>query len=111
MTARYATRVPAGLVLLGLLAAGSAAGNETLPGQALFYTHCATCHVGAGALMGMRPPPDLFRDPLGIGDSAAAISAVIQAGAGGGRMPPFRDGFDDAELRALVTYIRSQRQR
>ena len=102
-----AAGVAAALLLLGVL---PAAANE-VSGEELFYANCATCHVGSSALMGMRPPPNLFRDTLGVGDSDEALTVVIHSGAGNGRMPPFRDGLDDTETRALVAFIRSQRQR
>lgn len=106
-----AVRRGAALLSSGLFLATGARAEEEPPGKTLFYTNCATCHVGSAALMGMPPPPDLFRDPLRVGDSAEALSAVIEKGAGGGRMPSFRDGLDDTETRDLVAYIRSQRQR
>jgi mono/diheme cytochrome c family protein len=101
----------AALAMLVSLPADPATKHEAPGGEALFYTNCATCHVGSSALMGMRPPPDLFRDPLNVGDSAEALTAVIRSGAGGGRMPSFAAGLDESETRALVAFIRSQRQR
>jgi mono/diheme cytochrome c family protein len=101
----------AALAMLLGLPTEPATADEAAGGEALFYTNCATCHVGSSALMGMRPPPDLLRDPLKVGDGAAALTAVIRSGAGGGRMPSFAGGLDDSETRALVAYIRSQRQR
>lgn len=106
MIAKVFAGVGAAFLLPGVL---PAAANES--GESLFYTYCATCHIGSSALMGMKPPPNLFRDTLGVGDSPEALTAVIHAGAGGGRMPPFREGLNDTETRALVAFIRSQRQR
>ena len=110
-TRQAASAVAVALVALSNIAMARAAAGEELSGEALFYMNCATCHVGSSALMGLRPPPDLFRDELEAGDSAAVLSAVIRAGAGGGRMPPFADGLNETETRALVAFIRSQRQR
>ena len=106
-------RIIIGLAVgLSLLAwVGAVSAETALDGEALFYMNCATCHVGSSGLMGMRPPPDLLRDPLRVGDSAEAIATVIRVGAGGGRMPAFADGLSDREVRDLVAYIRNQRQR
>ena len=100
-------------VLAALLVVSSAASatDPDGPGEALFYRYCATCHVGSSALIGVTPPPDLFRDPLPRGDTTAALTTVIRSGAGGGRMPAFASGLDATETRALVAFIRRQRQR
>jgi len=104
------TAALAALLLLSPLPASRSHAEDGPSGETLFYTNCATCHVGASGLMGLRPPPDLFRDPLAVGDGTAALSAVIRVGAGGGRMPAFAEGLDAAELGALVRFIRSRRQ-
>jgi len=110
-TKQAASGLAVSFSLLCSIGMNGAGASEALSGEALFYMNCATCHVGSSALMGLAPPPDLFRDPLPAGDSAAALSAVIRVGAGGGRMPPFADGLNETETRALVAFIRSQRQR
>jgi mono/diheme cytochrome c family protein len=98
------------VVMLAVIASGSQAGEREAPdGEALFYMSCATCHVGSAALLGQKPPPDLFRDKIVRGDSAEALFAVIRSGTGSGRMPAFAEGLDVAETRALVQFIRSRR--
>ncbi len=97
-------------VILVLFASQSLAGETQAPdGRTLFYMSCATCHVGSAALLGQKPPADLFRDPLVRGDSEAALIAVIRFGTGSQAMPSFAEGLDQAETRALVRFIRSQR--
>ena len=110
---RYAILVPALALLLAVLAgelrADDASQEEAPDGRALFYMSCATCHVGSSALLNVAPPPDLFRDPLALGDSEEALFAVIRYGAGSGRMPKFAEGLDEDETRAIVRFIRSRR--
>ncbi len=97
-------------VILVLFASQSLAGETQAPdGRTLFYMSCATCHVGSAALLGQKPPADLFRDPLVRGDSEAALIAVIRFGTGSQAMPSFAEGLDEAETRALVRFIRSRR--
>lgn len=100
----------AAALLVAFAGGGAHAGEGDVPdGRALFYSSCATCHVGSSALLGLQPPPDLFRDPLVRGDTEEALFAVIRSGTGSGRMPAFAEGLDVAETRALVRFIRSQR--
>jgi mono/diheme cytochrome c family protein len=106
----FATFLSTLAVMFAIAASGSRAGERKAPdGEALFYTSCATCHVGSAALLGQKPPPDLFRDPIVRGDSAEALFAVIRSGTGSGKMPAFAEGLDVAETRALVQFIRSRR--
>ena len=101
---------PALTLTLVIFASQSTAGeSETPDGRALFYSSCATCHVGSSALLGQKPPADLFRDPLVRGDSEEALMAVIRFGTGSQAMPSFAEGLDETESRALVRFIRSQR--
>lgn len=106
----FAAFLPLLAVLLAALTSESRAGERAAPdGEALFYMSCATCHVGSAALLGQKPPPDLFREPIVRGDSAEALFAVIRSGTGSGKMPAFAEGLDVAETRALVQFIRSRR--
>ena len=106
----FAKFLPALAMILLLLAGHTRAEETPTPdGRALFYMSCATCHVGSAALLGQKPPADLFRDPLPRGDSEEALIAVIRFGTGSQAMPSFAEGLDEAETRALVRFIRSQR--
>ena len=106
----FATLLPALTATLAVFAGTAHSGDDdALDGRALFYTSCATCHVGSSALLGVEPPPDLFRDSLVRGDSEEVLFAVIRSGTGSGRMPAFAEGLDEAETRALVRFIRSRR--
>ena len=97
-------------VVVALFSSELRAGESEAPdGRGLFYFSCATCHVGSSALLNVAPPPDLFRDPLALGDTEEALFAVIRFGTGTGRMPKFAEGLDEAETRAIVRYIRSRR--
>ena len=87
----------------------TAAASAPPSGEAVFLRDCATCHLGRGGLIGNAALPDLLADPLPRGDDAAALTAVIRNGTGSLRMPAFRDGLADAEIAALVDWIREQR--
>ena len=107
---RFATFGSAFAAIYALFVGAAHAGKDDAPdGRALFYSSCATCHVGSYALLGQQPPPDLFRDPLARGDSEQLLFEVIRSGTGSGRMPGFAEGLDEAETRALVRFIRSRR--
>ena len=80
-------------------------------GGALFRYACATCHYGRGALLGVEPLPLLLSEPLRFGDAAPVLGAVIREGTSGSMMPAFEGVFSDAEIDALVAYIRTERAR
>src|SRR5262245_10722861 len=108
--ARLAAGALALLLGAGLAAAAQAgAPQAAAPGEAIFRRDCATCHLGRGGLMGDAPTPDLLAGPLARGDGAEALTAVIRNGTGSPRMPAFRDGLSEAEIAALVRWIREQR--
>jgi mono/diheme cytochrome c family protein len=96
---------------LGVRAAAAppAAGGGAPSGEKLFLDACATCHLGRGGLIGATPLPELLRDPLRHGDSPQALAAVIRNGTGSPRMPAFGGVLSDAEIAALVGYIRERR--
>ena len=82
---------------------------EAPDGEAIFLRDCATCHLGRGGLIGNAALPDLLGGPLARGDGAEVLAAVIRNGTGSPRMPAFRDGLSDAEIAALVAWIRAER--
>jgi mono/diheme cytochrome c family protein len=86
-----------------------------IDGEALFAGRCAACHQASGAgLPGVFPP--LAKSEWVIGN-VDTLSAIVLHGIEGeltvlsqpfnGVMPPFKDQLSDAEISALVTYIRS----
>jgi mono/diheme cytochrome c family protein len=108
--ARLAAAAAAALLLAGLAAATAARAGEPAPsGEALFLRNCATCHLGRGSLIGSAPLPDLLSAPLPRGDSVEALTVVIRNGTGAPKMPAFREGLSDAEIAALVGYLRERR--
>ena len=83
----------------------AAAANET------FHTKCAMCHGadGAGSEVGKSMNvPDLRSDPvLKLPD--AELAQIISDGKAG--MPPFKNSLNEAQIHALVRYVRSLRQK
>lgn len=101
------------LALLGLLCLGTAAwtqGTDDLfrQGKAIFENedNCAQCH----RLNGMGLPgtyPALNGDPFVVGDPKPVIATVLNGRKGQlGQMPTWKDKLNDAQIAAVVTYIR-----
>lgn len=83
--------------------------SEPIRADRLFRTHCATCHLGGGGLLGAPRTPDLFEDALIRGESAPAILQAIRYGIDPPRMPSFERGLDEDEMRSLTAYILERR--
>ena len=91
------------------------AGNgaaQAHPGQALFVNNCALCHgssAGGGNNMpGVGMVPSL-RDAAWQGKmSDEQIAAVILNGKG--RMPAFKGRLDEATVKSIVTWLRTQKE-
>ena len=99
------------LALLGvLLVACSRAEADAPRGEALFAGTCARCHGadGAGGLpVASGQTPRNFRDhAFHVSRSDADLKRTIREGKPPG-MPPFGTTFDEAQLAALVTHLRS----
>ena len=109
--APLASAAAAALLMLAGLAGGTAgrAADPAPSGEQIFLRNCATCHLGRGSLIGSAPLPDLLSAPLPRGDSAEALTVVIRNGTGSPKMPAFREGLSDAEIAALVGYLRERR--
>lgn len=88
------------------LAAGVAAPALALaagPPQSLFMDNCSACHQATGkGVKGAFPP--LAGSPLVQGDPKIVITTVLNGRAG---MPAFKDDLSDADLAAILTYVRS----
>jgi mono/diheme cytochrome c family protein len=85
------------------------------PGRSLFHAHCATCHGldGRGStwrarLLLLRPGDLTSPEAAGAPDGYLA-DIIRQGGASIGKpgMPSFGFSLSDAEIRALIAYIRT----
>jgi mono/diheme cytochrome c family protein len=95
------SRLPA-LLIAATVAAGASAAWAAPP-QALFTDNCSACHQPTGkGIPGAFPA--LAGNPFVQGDPAL-VSVTVLNGRGG--MPAFRDDLTDADLAAVLTYVRS----
>lgn len=91
-----------------------AIGAQTPDGKAIFLLNCAVCHQPTGK--GGGPYPPLAGNPdVNAVDSANVIQTVLNGRTGpitvngkqyGGNMPSWRNQLSDAEIAAVLTYIR-----
>jgi cytochrome c6 len=88
-------------LILGLaLVAGPAMAED---GQQLYAHNCAACHMTDGkGIPGAFPA--LSANPFATGPDGA-VAATLLNGRGG--MPSFRSGLTDAEIAAVLSYVRS----
>lgn len=92
-----------------------AAGAQAPDGKAIFLLNCAVCHQATGR--GGGPYPPLAGNPaVNAADSAALIQIVLNGRTGpitvngaqyGGNMPSWRGQLDDAQIAAVLTYVRT----
>lgn len=109
----------AGIILTALIFAdfqhSRVMGAPAIDGKAIFLVNCAACHQATGHGGGPYPPlagnPDVNRV-----DSAGLIQTVLNGRAGpitvngaqyGGNMPSWRDQLSDAQIAAVLTYVRT----
>jgi mono/diheme cytochrome c family protein len=87
------------LAALGFASAAAAAAN----GQQIYQDSCAACHQPTGV---GRPPafPALVGDKV-VGGPAAPMIATLLNGRGG--MPAWKDQYNDEEIAAVATYVRT----
>ena len=120
---RRIARVAAAAAALGLVALAAALllgprpasppGPE--PGRSLFHAHCATCHGPDGRggswrarLLFLRPGNLAAPETAGLPDEY--LAAIIRRGGsdfGMPGMPSFGFALGEAEIRALVAYLRA----
>lgn len=101
------------IVLLLAASAVRAADAPAKPNAAkLFAAKCAACH--AKNAKGSAPMAKMFKlDPSALDLTSAAVDKLSDAdlvktiSAGRGKMPSFKGKLKDAEISALVSYIRS----
>jgi cytochrome c6 len=87
---------------LGALVMAHAAPAQTA-GSALFSQNCAACHQPNG--QGVHGAfPALAGDPFVQGDSRAVASVLLH---GRGGMPNFSEDLSNADIAAVLTYVRS----
>ena len=88
--------VAGAVVMLGATAALAA------DGQKLFLDNCAACHQRTG--MGVPGAfPALNGSKIVLGDPKGPIGRVLQ---GKGGMPSFQSDLSDADIAAVLTYVR-----
>jgi cytochrome c oxidase cbb3-type subunit 2/cytochrome c oxidase cbb3-type subunit I/II len=84
-------------------------------GKAIYDTRCSPCHGmdGAGdgpAAAAITPKPRNFRDrEFWSGRADAQLRMVVKEGRPGTLMPPFEGVVSDAEIDAVVAYLRTFR--
>jgi ubiquinol-cytochrome c reductase cytochrome b subunit len=83
-------------------------------GASVYSTNCASCHRAQGQGLPRAVPP-LAKNPVVIGDPNNVIGIVLNGLRGAisiegrtynGTMPPWKGTLSDAEIAAVVTYIR-----
>jgi cbb3-type cytochrome c oxidase subunit III len=107
----------AGIAVMGLILAhpnGRVMGASAPDGKAIFLVNCAVCHRSSG--VGGGPYPPLAANPdVNAVDSASLIRTVLNGRTGpitvnggqyGGNMPSWRNQLSDAQIAAVLTYVR-----
>ncbi len=90
----------AALALVATIAAPAFASAATPQSQ--FMDNCSACHQATGK--GVKGAfPALAGSPLVQGDPKIVITTVLNGRAG---MPAFKDDLTDADLAAILTYVR-----
>ena len=88
-----------------------AGGQDGASAKATFQAKCAMCHGpdGAGSEVGKSMKvPDLRSEAIQKMPDAE-LAKTISEGKGG--MPPFKSSMSEAQIHALVRYVRSLRQK
>jgi cytochrome c6 len=99
------------IIFSGSVVRADAGQNNAASAKATFQTKCAMCHGpdGAGSEAGKSlNVPDLRSEAVQkLPD--AQLAQTISDGKGG--MPPFKSSLSEAQIHALVKYVRSLRQK
>lgn len=86
---------------------------DTSVGHDLYTAHCAVCHGDKGntavwARNGLQPPPRDFTAPAAKQDlTLERMLTSVTYGRPGTAMMPFQGRLDEAQISAVVTYVRS----
>lgn len=95
----FAYRIAALCLVAGLTAPAIASAD----GKALFNDNCSACHQVTGK--GVKGAfPALAGSPFVQGDAKIVTTTVLNGRAG---MPAFKDDLADADLSAILTYVRT----
>jgi mono/diheme cytochrome c family protein len=96
---------------------GKAGGSDggAADGAQLYSAHCVACHQATGlGLAGVFPPLAGSEWVLGLEQVAANIllhgvsgKLTVKDTVYNGQMPPFKDKLNDAEIAAVLNYVRS----
>lgn len=105
-----------GLAFAMLLSCGAVAAPVTpppeapasLPGDDLFSRNCGGCH---GYDLDGGSGPSLFADTLLSKRTDAMLLYTIQNGRPGTRMPPWKALLTDAQIGAIIAYMRREGDR
>lgn len=110
--------VPVGIIVtVAILAVFHARvmGAQSPDGRAIFLVNCAACHRPTG--QGGGPYPPLAGNPdINAVDSASVVQTVLNGRTGpimvndvqyGGNMPSWRGQLSNAEIAAVLTYVRT----
>jgi len=91
------------LAVLALVTGLAAPAVAAADGKSLFMDNCSACHQASGkGVKGAFPPLD--GAPLVKGPPKVVVTTVLNGRAG---MPAFKDDLSDADLAAILTYVRS----
>jgi mono/diheme cytochrome c family protein len=102
--------VAVGCALLG--AASARAADSPGLSERIYLERCGPCHGERGRGDGptapaLQPPPRDFGSPgFWQGKTTESLRAVVKGGKAGTMMPPFEGALTDAEIDAVVEYIR-----
>ena len=99
---------------IGLFSASTAQARSaqgSAAAKATFQSKCAMCHGpdGGGSEVGKSMKVPDLRSPAVQKLPDAQLAEAISDGKGG--MPPFKNSLSEDQIHALVTYIRSLRQK
>ena len=91
-----------------------AAASDTLRrGEALYQANCAFCHAADGSGRNwigaflVPPPSDFTRIAASLPASPADLHGIVRRGVPGTSMPAWESVLSDAEVRAVVAYLRA----
>ncbi len=99
--------------VLAAVVAGHAAAADDALGKRVYGDRCAACHGDSGGGDGpgaaaLDPKPRNFRDPdFWRGRTAVQMKLVVKDGKPGTLMAPFAGVLSDAEIDAVVGYLRT----
>ncbi len=96
-----------GLILAAGLALAQAPADLAAQGKEIYEEHCADCHRSSGEGLPVKFPAH-NKNPFVLGDPRPVIQTVLEGRKGKlGTMPTWKEKLDDAQIAAVVTYIRN----